>query len=147
VFVHTTLAYVVVIAHFVGMAVLLVVFVFSLFQGPLLLSLLALVLMAALFYNFSRQVRFIHLTPRGLTVNYWGPRAKRILWEEIRRLEIRQQGSQVCVIRTPSGLTFLYGWAINDLPRMMKAAIELAQLEYTPSQVGQAVYRPKLRKF
>jgi hypothetical protein len=145
--VHTTLTYIVVVIHFLGMALLLVGFVISLIQSALLLGLFGLVLMAVLVYNFSRLVRFVELTPRGLTVNYWGPRAKRILWEEIRRLEIREQGSQVCVIQTPSGLIFLYGWAIKDLPRLMKAAIEWSQLEYTPSQVGQAVYRPKLRKF
>jgi hypothetical protein len=147
VFTHTTLTYVFVLGHFLGMVVLLTLFVIAVIQGMLLLALVWIVVILALLLNLSRLVRSVELTPRGISIHYWMPNSKTILWEELRQLEIREEGSQTCVITTPSGLTFLRGLFVQDLPRLMKTVIEQGRLEYAPNQTGQAIYRSPLRRY
>lgn len=147
VFTHTTLTYILVLGHFLGLAVLLTLFVIGMLQGTLLLAFVWLALMAALLFDLSKLVRSVELTMRGIRIQYWMPNSKNILWEELRQLEIREQGSQTCVITTPSGLTFLRGLFVQDLPRLMKTVIEQGKLEYAPNQAGQAIYRSPLRRY
>lgn len=145
VFKHTT--YTLVLGHFLGMVILLTLFVITVIQGLLLLALVWIVAILAILFNLSKLVRSVELTPRGISIHYWVPNSKTILWEELRQLEIRQEGSQTCVITTPSGLIFIRELFVQDLPRLMKTVIEQGKLEYAPNQTGQAICRSPLQRF